>query len=64
VLTRDNIRGHAPGYEIFRARVDAAWNYAINNESFGQYAPREHAITAAIKDIDRMLFEASRSRRG
>jgi hypothetical protein len=39
-----------------------AWKYVINNESFGQYSHRDHAISAAIQHIDRMLFEASRPR--
>jgi len=42
--------------------VNGAWKYAINNESFGQYSERDHAIQAAIRHIDRMLFEMSRSR--
>jgi hypothetical protein len=37
-----------------------AWKYRINNRSFGHYSEREHAITAAIQHIDRMLFETSR----
>jgi hypothetical protein len=36
--------------------VNGAWKYTINNECFGQYHTREHAITAAIQHIDRMLL--------
>jgi hypothetical protein len=42
---------------------NGAWTYAINKERFGQYSEREHAIHAAIRHIDRILFEASRSGR-
>jgi hypothetical protein len=41
---------------------NGVWKYKIENESFGQYSHRDHAISAAIQHIDRMLFEASRSR--
>jgi len=36
------------------------WKYTINNESFGQFSRRDHAISAAIQHIDRILVEASR----
>ena len=45
-------------------RQDGAWKYTINEESFGHYPQRDHAISAAIQHIDRILFEASRSRQG
>jgi hypothetical protein len=42
--------------------VNGAWKYAINKENFGHYSERDHAIRGAIQHLDRMLFEASRSR--
>jgi hypothetical protein len=47
------------GFSVHPA--NGAWKYTINDESFGQYHTREHAITVAIQQIDRMLFEASGS---
>jgi len=44
-------------------RRNDVWKYAINRESFGQYSERDHAISAAIQHIDRMLFEAAGSLR-
>jgi hypothetical protein len=41
---------------------NGAKKYAINQESFGQFSQREHAIHAAIRHIDRTLFAASGSR--
>jgi hypothetical protein len=38
---------------------NGAWKYAIKEESFGQFSQWEHAIHAAIRHIDRILFEAS-----
>jgi hypothetical protein len=43
--------------------VNGEWKYVINKESFGQFSQREHAIVAAIRHIDRILFEVSGSRR-
>jgi hypothetical protein len=40
---------------------NGAWTYAINKECFGLYSEREHAIHAAVRHIDRILFEATRS---
>ena len=40
-------------------RENGAWRFAVNKESFGHYTKREHAITAALQHIDRMLFEAT-----
>jgi hypothetical protein len=42
--------------------VNGCVEITINEESFGHYSERDHAIRGAIQHIDRMLFEASRSR--
>jgi hypothetical protein len=39
-------------------RIEGAWKYTLNNESFGQYAQWQQAIAAAIQHIDRMLIDA------
>ena len=41
-----------------------AWNYVVGGETRGPYGHRDHAIQAAIKRIDEILFDASKVRRG
>jgi hypothetical protein len=40
-----------------------AWKYIIGGETRGLYGHQDHAIQAAIKRIDEMLFDASKHRR-
>jgi hypothetical protein len=39
---------------------NGSWNYVIDKERFGEYSERSHAIQAAIKHIDKMLFAKDR----
>ena len=43
-------------------RQDGAWKYTINEESFGHYSQRDHAISAAIQHIDRILANVEQRR--
>jgi hypothetical protein len=40
-----------------------AWKYIVGGETRGSYGHRDHAIQAAIKRINEMLFDASKLRR-
>ena len=48
-------------FVVFQSR--GAWNYVVGGETRGPYGQRDHAIQAAIKRIDEVLFDASKLRR-
>jgi hypothetical protein len=52
--------GNHRDVEFAIRRENGAWRFTINKQSFGQYSEREHAISAAIRHIDTVLFEAAR----
>ncbi|MBO0742016.1 MAG: hypothetical protein J2P51_11385 [Hyphomicrobiaceae bacterium] len=39
------------------------WNYVVVGQTRGPYRRRDHAIQAAIKRIDEILFDASKLQR-